>query len=327
MKTLPLLLGIALLTALLAGCSGSGVSSPQLSGATIRTTASDHLSTIALLAGWLKVLYYIVPPGPGFTYNDEPTWPDGTYHCWGTNSDSSSFEYWQAADGSGHGTLTWPGMSVTETYGVPTTVGDLFSQQATQAWSTGLTLTILVEIDSSLPGAPQTWSGQATIPGSTAVKSGTTMDYTLQHNLGQDHLTLHLPDGAVLDFTTPVTTVAGAAYWPQFATGATANYTGPNGTLTYHLRGAGDAGWTHMSFTADGGFAGDFSVDANFVGSGQLTENGSVAGALNWNAAATGQLNLLGVGVEEVSPSAAARDFRLEQWSNQTALMGPMPMY
>lgn len=313
-----LLLFVVLASSLLGGCSGSGMAPDQIVGGTIHTAAADHLSVVCLLTGWLRSLYYRNPLN-GYDITVDEYLPDGTYHFAGTNSDGSTFEFWQAEDYSGRCVMTWPDLSVVQTYGPPSMDGDLFYQEIDEEWSTGLRVTSRVDADLSLPDPPQVWTGEARIPGDKV------MHYVLNRAVDHDRLVLVFPDQSRLQFDTPIAPAPGAACWPQFAQGAQVTFTSGGRTLTYRLTGRSEDWWDEMEFESDFGLSGSFAVDDHFLGSGQLQENGVVAGALRWDAELIGRLNLLGAGQEEVTPSAAARDFRLDQWANHSALLGPTP--
>ncbi|MBU0610320.1 MAG: hypothetical protein KKI08_20735, partial [Armatimonadetes bacterium] len=172
------------------------------------------------------------------------------------------------------------------------------------------------------------WTGTIRLPG------GAAMNFTLDRVEGdRDQLQVALPDGSVLTLNIPIRgDLAYRQDWPRYADGVTGTFTVPGRGATQLQIGAellpdGDGVWNRWQSAAADGTQGDYALNADSSGTGQLQQGGQPVGALRWTDQGVGMLDLLGAGVEAVTPSAAARDFRLDQWVRNTALLGPAPIY
>jgi len=331
MKTTSLLLGISLLllAVLLGGCSGAGVPVAANTGGLLQALAADHLSALQLFYGWLGVLYQrvaAVAPVPNIE-----VLPDGTTRLWGTNSDGSQFEWFLNPDGTGRGTITWPdGTTFTQVSDATVYGPDWLTttDHVVNTYPNGATIDTTIVGDYHDVNLHQTWTGTIRLPG------GAAMNFTLDRVDGdRDQLQVTLPDGSVLTLNIPIRNdLDGRPIWPRYANGATGTFTVPGRGVTQLQIGAellpdGDGVWNRWQSTAADGTQGDYALNADSSGTGQLQQGGQPVGALRWTQQGAGTLDLLGAGVEAVTPSAAARDFRLDQWVRNTALLGPAPIY
>jgi hypothetical protein len=320
---------MALLAMLLAGCSGSGVSVEQSSGASLQALATDHMSALALFFGWLDPLYPELP-----TSWPPPNWeflPDGTFRLWGTTSDGGQFEWFTHPDGSGDGSIQWPdGSQFTQANDAPVYNDDFTILQVhiVNTYPNGAQIETNLTSDYGGPAFHQTSVGTAALPGEEQMQfTWDRIDYD------RDLLNLQLPDGTSLTLTIPITTLPGKPYWPRF--GDTGDPSGPpTGILTVPGHGelrfwvTGSASWSQWRFLAADGTEATLALDEDHSGSGQIKDQyGQTVGALSWTAGLAGTLSLVGAGTEDVSPSAAAQAFRLDQWVRNTALLGPAPVY
>lgn len=313
--------GLIVMVAVLGGCSGSGVAVQQLAGGTVQTLATDHLSAVTLIRNWMNVLYFQVPQGGGPDVNMEDL-PGGGMRFYGTQSDDSTFDWVINPDESGSGTQQFPGgLTKQASWSAPDWNGDELTQDLNEVYSNGARLQYRFTADYAQDPLPQEWRGQATEPG------GQTMSFRLSRvQERSDQLQLTLPDGLQVTLTVPLTWTDGAAYWPQFATGATGQVAAAGRTpLNLRLTGSGDQ-WNQWSFTS-GHYSGQFSLGSDLIGQGRLEQGGQVVAALSWDAALAGNLSVVAGGSEEVGPSAAAASFQMDQWVGSIAALGPAPIY
>lgn len=333
MKRKALFLGAILVVAvLLGGCSGSGVKVARLTDTGVHALAADTLSAVQLFYGWLGVLYERIADAPAPDVFE--VLPDGTIHIVGTFSDGGRYEYFIQPDAlaTTHGTIRWPDGTTFTTDSTTEWAADGLSatNHIVNSYPNGAAIDTVIVDDFHDPGGLYhgTWDGTARMPG------GAAMHFMLDRRQGdRDELRLELPDGSVMTLHVPTRgDLPNRGDWPRFADGATGTFAAP-GRGTSQIRiGAqaqpdGEGVWNRWQFTAADGTIGDFALETSSAGTGQLQQGGSPVGALRWTADALGTLDLLGAGVQEVTPSAAARDFRLDKWVRNTALLGPAPMY
>ncbi len=307
-----------------AGCSGPGVTAASVRGASVQEVAADHLSAVLLVKSWFKILYQKQTEGgdcePTFNFEDLP---DGSFRMWGTNSDCSEYDWIIRPDESGTGTLRWAdGSSLTMTWGVPVWVGGVVTQDVEEVYGDGARIAYTVTADFDAAGTPQTWDGTATLP------DGRAMTFLLKRvDEVEDDLTLALPDGSQLEVRLALTWAPGAPFWPVFSEGANGTFTAPSGNrLDFQLSAEGER-WDRWRFASSDGYEGAFTLGQDMDGSGQLTKGGRIVGALRWLPTGSGTLELVAAASAEVVPSAAARDFQIDQWVSTVAAMGPAPMY
>lgn len=316
-----LFLALLLLVSLFGGCSGAGAPAATVGGNDLKTIAADSLSAVTLLAGWSSVLYQKMAVDGG-TMDLFEELPDGTLHIRGVESDGGAYEWYIYADGSSTGTITWPNGTTFTSAAEPTVWsddGNSSFERLTNTYPDGARLECTVRAQYSDHTASQ-WEGMATSP------QGRQMTFVLDRiDQERDNLTLRLPDGAVLRWHALLTSIPGAGFWPRFADGATGTYQARGQTLNFRL--TGQERWNSYSFTGPDGVTGSFTLGEQMTGDGQLAQDGSTAALLRWTEDGLGTLNLLGTGQQEVTPSAAARDFQISHWLNNIAALGPAPVY
>lgn len=327
-----LIAGALAVVLMVAGCSGAGVAAGDVRGDAVRATAEDHLSAVTLLKGWLKILHERAAAAAAVGVHtcqqcepicDMEFFEDGSYRMWGTNSDCSVFDYTVQVDESGTGTITWPtGDVMSQWWGPPIWDGDRLSQDVADTFPDGTELRYTATVDFALPESPQRWEGTATLP------DGREMEFALDRAIeGDDHLILELPDGSQLETTIPTTPVPGTVFWPVFEEGGTGHYVSAAGQrLDFTITGQDDQ-WDRWVFTGADDTHGDFAIDQQFAGVGEMTQNGDVLGAFRWTDTGAGALDLVGTTSWAVAPSATARDFQVDQWVANIAVLNPMPMY
>jgi hypothetical protein len=292
-----------------------------VAGGGLQKTASDQLSAASLLHDWLKQLY--VSPtdhSPNEVHHHEGD------HYWGIDSRGAAYDYHQALDGSGSG--TWNllnGLVQTDTWTAAAFNAShtMISLDATMAFSNGFTLQYHWTMNLTSALSPQTYTGTASLP------SGQTMDFLWTRNPQRDTVDMTLPDASRLKFAVPLTHIQGAPFWPVFEQGLTGTYTAADGAVQ-HLKLTGSSAegrWDTWAMTGDGGVQATFSLSAGLAGTGQLRQDGLVVGNLSWTEAMAGALDQIGPGSSPVWPSAAARDFQMNQWVANSAWLSPVPQY
>ena len=317
------LAGIVVAVLCVGGCSGPGVTVQNVRGGTVQTTATDHVTAVLLVKSWFAIIYPKAADGDCGLDWDQEVLPDGSVHVWGTNSDCSTFDFVQAPDRSGSGARTCPdGRISTMTWTALSQDGSSATQGIQHALWDGTQLAYTWTMDWTIPeAAAQTYEGSATLA------DGRSMGFVLERTTrAEDHLALALADGSQLEVQVPVRTVQ-TVPCPLFAEGAIGVFRSASGhELAFTLTGEQDR-WDRWQFTCTDGTWGDFALGEDFEGSGQLTHGERLAGALRWLPTGDGTLDLVAAASAEVVPSAAARDFQIEQWFANLAAMGPTPMY
>lgn len=303
---------------LLGGCSGAGKSADDIRGASLHTLSADHLTTVVLATSWLQVLY---PPDIGHAPPpDMAMMPDGSIRLTGITSDGASYEWFIYPDGSSSGTFTRPdGISFESTADPVVFAGNTSREHVTNTYSNGLRMETTI-VSEYLPGnTVSTWNGTA------ETAANTVMAFTLRRSaVENDELTLNLPDRSTLNMQVPFS--GDGSTHPAMQRGAMGTFVSAhNRTLNFSVKGT--TRWDFWHMEAADGTQGRFTLGENMQGTGQLQQGNSLAGVLQWTQQGAGTLHLLGAGQEEVSPSAAARDFRINQWINNIAALGPTPMY
>ena len=315
-----LTIGAALLAGLLpfilCGCSGSGAPAGDVEGASLQTLAADKLSALTTIAGWTNVFYMEIASVDIEVEEDADT---GVYRLYGTMTDDAAFEYFINPDNSSHGTIKWPN-------------GEVFTQAETVSWSedysrsheeitntypNGGRLQYTVDAEYGTPTRSH-WAGTATLP------DGRHLTLQMERvDVERDDLVLSFTDGARLQMSTPTDALTGLVQHNQETTGTYRNSQGQ--TLTFRL--SGDTRWNRLDIETPQGTTGSFTLGESMEGAGELRTGGEVAAALRWNAAWSGLLDVVGASQVEVTPSAAARDFRIDQWTNHAVGLGPQPVY
>lgn len=318
-----LLTVMALSVALLAGCSGAGAPAHDITGSGLRTLAQDHLSAVMQFRSWAAVLYVKTSgttPPPTVT----PV-PGGTRYTT-TNSDGSEADFTVWNDGSSTGTVTFPnGLSFTSEWEAPVNTPGLETIHGVNTYPNGARLVMTSRRGSSLQPYTQIRSGEAT----TADGRTATFELKRRGAAGPDEMSVSLPAGAGdLSFVMPLQPEFGAPSWPNFTTGVSGDFAAGARSLDFTATGDQDTDvWQHWVMHAPDGHEADFTLGEGLSGQGPIVQNGTTVALLNWTADLVGTLDLLGAGLEEVNPSAAARDFQIERWTGNAAALGPMPIY
>jgi hypothetical protein len=333
-----LALGLAMIR-LLGGCSGTGAPGVGPGVRDLRTLADDQLSAWMLLRSWLSILHVKEPVSSSGTGEADavcsvtvdslpllPGDPAGTVRMRGTTSDCLTWEAVQWPDGSGEQTYQRDSQQSHMTWGAPRMNGPWQIVDIDQTMWDGARLVYESGYNLQSQNSDQYYKGSATLA------DGREMDFEHNRNNDRDELKLALPDSSALQIEVPLTVAPGAPYWPRFTQGAEGTFRGPTG-LEQHLRltGSGDERWDRWELRAPDGTVGAFTLAEDFTGSGQLSRAGEVLGALRWwetpKDGVRGVLEPVGSGAIETTPSAAAQDFRIDQWIGNMAALGPMPMY
>jgi hypothetical protein len=325
---------VAVVAALLGGCSGAGAPARNLGEVSLQSLAADQLSAIAQFSAWCGVLYKKSDGEVNIT--DFEDLGDGAFRLAGTNSDGSAFEYFYDVPNSegnqaGHGTLSWPATDTSPAriaatrWSAETRVGDISSQSITDLYTDGAELTCDLQWDHSATPWLQEWNGTAKTP------TGTAMSFHMDRRQSmRDILKVTLPDGSRLEMTIPQQEVTGAPYWPDWTAGATGTFRNASGhEFSFKAVGSPTSEtWTEWQLEDGCGVTGTFTLRNGFAGSGQFKRDGTMQAALSWAAGSwQGSLDLLGSGSQAVSPSAAARDFQIQNWISNANLLSPAPMY
>jgi hypothetical protein len=316
----------AILLAAVLGCSGSGAPAAKVRGDALTSSAADHLSALVLVRSWFHILALEAAGSDEDAGSVEPHYDiefgeDGSMHIWGNMSDGSTFDYLQAADGSGSGwrKLT-DGKRTDITWTAPVDDGTHLQQSITETFWDGTSLSYTNDVGYGLPTQVITYDGTARLSDSRQMA----FKYVDTEPISQA-VELTLPDGSSLQLSVPMRLLPEGGMAPDYATGATGEFAAPDGTTqTFTMTGASDT-WDRWQFSGADGLTGDFSLSSDMSGSGQILKNGTLAAALRWPQSAAGTLDIVAASSVEVNPSAAARDFQLDRWISRIGAMGPSP--
>lgn len=319
------ILAAALLAALV-GCSGAGAPAQKLRGDALSASATDHLSALVLVRSWFHILNLqgTAPASVG-TRACEPHFDvefgeDGSMHLWGNMTDCATFDYMQAADGSGSGwRKTNDGKRTDMTWTAPVDDGVHVTYDTTETFWDGTVLDIAYDLGYGLPAPTLTYDGMMRLSDGRQMA----LKYVEIQTVSQA-VELTLPDGSSLRLSVPLRLIPDVGAAPDYAAGATGTFKAADGTVqTFTMTGA-DA-WDRWRFSGAGGLTGDFSLTGDMSGAGQILRDGKLAAALRWPESAAGILDIIATSSVEVNPSAAARDFQLDRWISTIGAMGPSP--
>ena len=316
------------------GCSGAGVAAGDVRGDAVRTTAEDHLSAVLLFRSWTNVLHRRIPqPDAGEAGTSQGCTSelnfefleDGSTRMWGVNSDCSVFEYITTADDMTTGFIEWPNGIRMDGVWYPAEFDETFttmSQHVVTTFEDGMQLDYVYSTNIVIPLSPQIMEGMA------RRADGQQMDFRLSRTQNlEDYLVIDLPDGAHMETRVPLQAVPGTLYWPVFEAGATGTYTSGTGRrLEFELTGQEDR-WETWGFEGADNTVGTFTLSDGFGGVGQLMEANDIVAALRWADPSAGTLDIVAASTWNVTPSAAARDFQIDQWVANGAALNPMPIY
>jgi hypothetical protein len=312
--------------AALVGCSGAGAPAQKVRGDALSASATDHLSALVLVRSWFHILNLqaTAPASVGTSdcapYYEIEFGEDGSMHTWGNMTDCSTFDYVQAADGSGSGWREYAGgKRTTMTWTAPVDDGMHLTYDMTETFWDGTVLDFAFDMGYGLPTLTIIYDGTARLSDGRQMA----FKYTDTQPISQV-VELTLPDGSSLQLSVPVRLIPGVGTPPDYAAGATGTFKAADGTVqTFTMTGA-DA-WERWQFSGAGGLAGDFSLTGDMSGAGQILRDGKLAAALRWPESAAGILDIVATSSVEVNPSAAARDFQLDRWISTIGAMGPSP--
>jgi hypothetical protein len=322
------LLACAVVAGLVGGCSGTGAPAVPGDLQALQRIANDNLSAVLMVKRWSIVLHpgtvdtstatcdsshEELPPQPGD--------PSGSRRFRDTYPDCTTAEVLLLADGSATQVVHYAdGAEKTVLWGPVIATGSLREVHLQESLWDGSGLDYVFSFRMGSVGTRR--------QGTAVLGDGRDMAFDHFRSDRRDQLAVDPDDGAHLGLQVPIRHLPGGVYLPAFAQGATGTYEG-SGTdrLRFVLSSAADARWEGWEFTAQDGTTGVFTLGADFSGAGELRRDGRLLGTLSWDADAKGQLSPIGAGATDAVPSAAARDFVIDQWIRNIAAMGPMPTY
>ena len=309
------------------GCSGAGTTAAQVGGGPVQTLATNNLSAVVQVTGWLQILYPpATPPGGNCkAESHKVTLQDGSIHYWGIGRDCNTWDEWWHPWGAGTWTITpVKGHQIRSSWRGNKTVGGIQTVYMTQDIEGVGTLRHDEVTDWNPANYQQTMSGSATLASGTA----SLHFYWRRVNDTEDAVVLTLPDGMKVQFRVPLTVDAQGNNAPVMTAGLHGTVTPASGPpLDFTLTGAKGA-WTKWSLrSADGTTEGNFVLGGGLSGAGELSTSGKLIGTLSWLAGGQGTLTQVSSGSVSVSPSAAARAFEINQWVSNSADLGPNPEY
>lgn len=309
----------ALVVVMLAGCSGSGLDPGAVTGVTVESLAADQMTMLALVRGWLNVLYNPVAPPDEIHAQLEWDAAKDAWHIWGTNGWGQPFEQWVRDDSSGWGTtVDGGGRVVYSEWDAP--VGWPIMIQHIRWEYPGMTLESTYTMDFGVASTPYVQDGTETLA------DGRKLYFRYETNqLDQDKLYLKL-DGTdfEVNLQVPIAYVFNVGFRPLPDSRATGTMQTAAGQTALSFQGT-DSVWQKLE-VAGGEVTGTFSLGECMCGSGQLVKNGVLQGALNWSDQMVGRLDLTSLESIEVTPLAAARDLAMDKWISSIAGLTPGAM-
>lgn len=320
---------LAFAVLLLSGCSGAGVAPGALTNAPLQELATDQMTALQLLRGWLGVTY--PPParrGPyALVLHRETT--GAVTHVWGTDSYRQVFDYLTRDDGSGRGTWYTPaGLAVSGSWGPQEkkTLDDL-RRRYTQhlAHQVG---DLAMDWRAVTIQPPEGQTGMAVVhqEGTLSLADGRRLQFTFYRDaVDTDVLTLSLPaEGITLRVAVPVAFVTNNGWLPLLHSEARGQMQVGGRSLGLTLSGIRQS-WRALTVRRADGLTGSFSLEGKLAGSGRFEQDGVVSGVMEWGDDLVGHLALTNQQQEDVLPAAAARDLAVEQWIASRAELGPGP--
>lgn len=315
---LAIVVAAVVVTALLVGCSGAGLSPDKVTGASVQSVAADQMTMLVLLRAWLGVLY---PPPPTTTGTPDVNWdfsdPNGL-RVFGTDSNGNAFDFFFGFDDTGYGTsYTQDGVQMRSSW--TAAVGWPVSSRQIRDEFPDMTLEYTATADWTDPALIiTTWDGTQTLA------DGRVLHFRWEQNTVRslDSLRLQIPSASLdIQAEIPVVSVDDRGWIPPAASRVTGTVQTATGDLTFGLKGR-EINWNELTI-AGGDIAGTFTLGAKMAGSGQFMQNGAMAGALNWPDSLTGRLDLTSMSSVEVTPLAAARDLAIDKWVAGMAGLSP----
>jgi hypothetical protein len=294
--------------------------------------ADAHLTSLLMLKSWFAILH--APPegdagvadGQTCTPATEhppllPDDPPGSTRVRWTFGDCTVIDALWLPDNSGSQTIVDPDQHTSTLEWGPLQIADgwLVQSLKLKLWNGAA----MEYEDGGLPRSPD---NQQRRIGHAALDDGRRMDFTLRRSDSQDRLELQPDDGSGLVVDVPLEYVVGTGYRPTFTDPATARFETPaSDAFDIQLAGSAEHGWETWRIVAEDGTVGSFSLGQGLAGAGRVSRGGAVVAALQWSADGAGTLQPVGARAASVNASAAARAFQVDQWSRNSAMLGPMP--
>ncbi|MBM3476651.1 MAG: hypothetical protein FJX75_25540 [Armatimonadetes bacterium] len=322
----------SVLLALVGGCSGTGAPTEPGDLAELQAVADAHLTAVLMVKSWFAILHTqpegttsaadaqsctprtdYLPPLPG-----DPPGSSRTRH---TLEDCTVIETLWLADGSGNQTITDPLKGESKLVWQPLRYAGAWVVRPLrlELWNGAV-----MEYESG--GLPGSIGNQRREIGNATLADGRRMDYTLRRCDTLDRLKLQPDDGSQLAVRVPLKFGLKTGYRPVFTDPAEGNFVDASGdTYSFRIAGSREPGWETWRFAAPDGTVGEFTIGGDFAGSGQFTSAGGVVAALRWQTDGVGVLRPVGASATQAVASAAARDFQIDQWIRNSAMLGPMP--
>ena len=311
----------------LVGCSGPGAPTHSAEFGALEAVAHYHLTALLHVRRWFAILYPAAGTDRCPTYarriKPEPDDPPGAMRMRMRLSDCTVIDVLQFADGSGTQVVTFAdGQQKTVSWGVERREPGWVKQDVTEALWDGHRLAYEIGISTAGDPLDRYERGVATLANSHA------MQFRHARNLNRDAVKLRPDDGSELRFEVPLQSVNGAPFNPVYEAGATGTFTTAGGyTHAFAVMGTEAGGWVTWAISAPDGITGRFALGTDLAGRGTLWDEGEVAALLTWSADGQGTLTPLGAADIPTTPSAAARDFRIDDWIRNVAALGPTPTY
>jgi len=314
----------AVLVALLGGCSGGG-------GAVPADPDGGYLAdqaTVALVClRWLPVLFPEVlhgqgdgcqPTDPEVTPN-----PDGTLNLRYRRSDCAEVQWvMDPTFLSGHAVVLYPDGG-RETQAFELTPQPDGSAEVTEQ----RTFPDGARAETTITVAPWTAGDDPllnTQQGRLFLPDGRTMDFRRQEYMKRSELSVDAHEGWTFDVQTP--NVPGQTL-PDLAATATGSLSHSPEALTFALEATSPAAgfWDIMRVQTPSGLSGLFQLDDALKGRGTVREREQVAITLSWDVAGRVRATYADGRTASGAPSAAARDFLVDQWLWRLGEFGPSP--
>ncbi|MBM3474311.1 MAG: hypothetical protein FJX75_13660 [Armatimonadetes bacterium] len=321
-----LMVPVACLSVLVAGCAGGGAGGPVNAGS---DASSGQVAAAVFVQQWAQILWGLVTSQahPGQPTAGPPTPnPDGSISQTFTGADGTVTVLTVFPDGSATLNTTYPDGSTQDvTQSVPAYDG---VSKTTIDWrivtSGGLDVTYTSVVDNM--GTIFDISDDTTeLTGSSVLPDGKTQDFGVLTEGGKTTVGSNQSDGS--DFTLDVPLAGPDFVHPDFAQQATGTYRSANYDIRFTLDSTTGAPSRWARFDSDLGsnLTGAFALEKDFAGSGRLLENGRAIALMSWTPTGKTEVNFLGAGRSATSPAGAAVDFLTHRWQTLAGLLAPAP--
>jgi len=322
LTALGVLTAAVVMAAMLAGCSGSGVTVTDLRGGPVYAASQDQMTAIQLLKSWFAVIYPLASPPPTHQRVEHTEQVDAdTVRVWGTDIWGRAFDILRHDDGEGSG--TWfdaYGKPVAAQWDAPVYLDKDTTQTHVVYHFDGMTMDSITITHYRLYQLAATEED-----GTATLADGRVLHYRFEDDAkGLHRLKLDLlSEGLTLQIEIPVAWVRNLGWRPLDSSVVTGTVVGRQGSLSLRLTGA-RLTWRKLEITAASGVTGTYALQGrSLVGSGQLSEGGNLVGTLGWGDDLVGRLELSSVRWVEVTPVAAARDLAVDRWISALAGLAP----